>query len=75
MTTVNEFLNLLAFPFEKGYEYSSTKGHRSAISTYHMQINNNSVGKHPEYGHWWLVYLIRDLLNLDLFLFGISKKC
>ena len=47
MTTVNEFLNLLAFLFEKGFEYSSTNGHRSAISAYHMQINNNPIGKHP----------------------------
>ena len=42
-----EILNFLAFLYEKGYEYSSINSHRSAISAYHVHIDNNPIGQHP----------------------------
>ena len=43
-----EVLNFLAFLYEKGYEYSSINSHRSAISAYHVHIDNNPIGQHPK---------------------------
>ena len=40
-------MNFLAFLYEKGYEYSSINSHRSAISAYHVHIDNNPIGQHP----------------------------
>ena len=42
-----EILDFLAFLSEKGYEYSSINSHRSAISVYHVHIDNNPIGQHP----------------------------
>ena len=42
-----EILNFLVFLYEKGYEYSSINSHRSAISAYHVHIDNNPIGQHP----------------------------
>ena len=42
-----ETLNFLTFLYEKRYEYSSVNSHRSAISAYHVHIDNNPIGKHP----------------------------
>ena len=44
-----EILNFLGFLYEKEYEYSSIKFHRSAISAYHVHIDNNPIGKHPRW--------------------------
>ena len=46
-SNIIEILNFLAFLYEKGYEYSSINSHRSAISAYHVHIDNNPIGKHP----------------------------
>ena len=40
-------VNFLAFLYEKGYEYGSINSHRSAISAYHVHIDNNPIGQHP----------------------------
>ena len=42
-----EILNFLAFLYEKGYGYSSINSHRSAISAYHVDIDNNPIEQHP----------------------------
>ena len=52
-STVNEVLNFLAFLFEKGYDYSWINGHKLAISTYHVQINNNPIEK-DRYDYSWI---------------------
>ena len=59
-----EILNFLAFLYEKGYEYSSVNSHRLAISAYHVDIDNNPIGKHPRV----------CTRNQDTLLFGISRK-
>ena len=46
-SNIIEILNFLAFLYEKGYEYSSINSHRSAISAYHVHIDNNPIGQHP----------------------------
>ena len=46
-SNIIEILNFLAFLYEKGYEYSSINFHSSAISAYHVHIDNNPIGQHP----------------------------
>ena len=46
-SNIIEFLNFLAFLYEKGYDYSSINSHRSAIYAYHIHIDNNPIGQHP----------------------------
>ena len=48
LCNIIEILNFLAFLYEKGYEYSSINSHRSAISAYHVHIDNNPIGQHPK---------------------------
>ena len=40
-SNIIEILSFLAFLYEKEYEYSSINSHRSAISAYHVHIDNN----------------------------------
>ena len=41
-------LNYLSDLFDKGYEYNTINGHRSAISSQHQQIDGHLVGQHPK---------------------------
>ena len=42
-----EILDFLAFLYERGYEYTSISSRRSAISAYHVHIDDNPIGQHP----------------------------
>ena len=47
ISDIIKILNFLAFLYEKEYEYSSIDSHSSAISAYHVHIDNNHIGQHP----------------------------
>ena len=44
----NIYVEFLAAIFKQGLEYNTINGYRSAISAYHVHINNKPVGEHPE---------------------------
>ena len=44
---VKDILEFLAAIFDEGREHSSVNGARSAISAYHVHVNNRPVGEHP----------------------------
>ena len=46
-SNIIEALNFLVFLYEKGCKYSSVNPDRSAISAYHVHIDNNPIGQHP----------------------------
>ena len=46
-SNIIEYLNFLAFLYEKAYEYSSINFYRSAISAYHVRTDNNPIGQYP----------------------------
>ena len=45
---INHILNFLAFSFEKGLEYNTIAGYRSALSAYHDPFDGIKVGSHPK---------------------------
>lgn len=47
-SSINDVLNFLAHLFEKGLEYNTIAGYRSAISAYHDPIDGVRVGSHPK---------------------------
>ena len=44
---LNEILEYLAAIFDEGREHSTINGARSAISAYHVHVDNKPVGEHP----------------------------
>ena len=52
-------INFLSTKFKNGLSYSTVAGYRSAISSYHVPVNNAPVGQHP-----LVVKLIRGVFNL-----------
>ena len=46
--TIETILNYLSSMFEKGLEYSTINGHRSAISAFHPMIEGKPIGQHPK---------------------------
>ena len=46
--TIGNIINYLSSLFEKGLEYSTINGHRSAISAFHPNIEGKPIGQHPQ---------------------------
>ena len=44
---VSDIMEYLAAMFDEGREHSTINGARSAISAYHVHVNNKPVGEHP----------------------------
>ena len=45
--SIEEIMNYLSSLFDKGREYNTINGHRSAISTLHQQVEGYPIGQHP----------------------------
>ena len=54
--------------------YKTTGLHRSAISAYHVHVDDNPIGQHPLCALFCLVYLTRALHSQNTCLYGMSKK-
>ena len=67
---ITEYLTLL---FNYGNVYRTINFQRSAISAFHENIDGLRAGKHPGFVHLYLVYLIQDRPNQDIWFCGMLK--
>ena len=67
---VNYIINFLSENFDKGLQYRALNSLRSTISACYVHIDGKPVEKYPRF---CALYLIQDLHNLDMFLYGMWR--
>ena len=67
-------LDFLADLFDKGYQYSTICGHRSAISAYHGMVDSVKVGDHPQVSALIAGIFNKSWINQDTHLYGMYKR-